>query len=165
MVLIDGTELDLRNSCVDNFYCKGKGRVRLDGSSARSCLKLNVAYYLFKQSFIYVEVSDAVGSERDRVYKEYLQDCLIIADRGYIDEELEQMLIKAGIQFLIKGKANTNGTITDAYADDGSRLKHYIGKKLKDIPHKMNVDVTIRTSKGNTLRIIRRYNPKWEEQR
>ncbi|SFS83159.1 hypothetical protein SAMN02910357_02091 [Succinivibrio dextrinosolvens] len=75
------------------------------------------------------------------------------------------MLIKAGIQFLIKGKANTNGTITDAYADDGSRLKHYIGKKLKDIPHKMNVDVTIRTSKGNTLRIIRRYNPKWEEQR
>lgn len=38
-------------------------------------------------------------------------------------------------------------------------MKQYIGKKLKDIPHKMNVDVTIRTSKGNTLRIIRRYNP------
>ncbi len=38
-------------------------------------------------------------------------------------------------------------------------MRQYIGKKLKDIPHKMNVDVTIRTSKGNTLRIIRRYNP------
>ena len=159
IVLIDGTELDLRNSCADNFECKGKGRDRLDGSSARPGLKLHVAYSLCKQSFIYVEVSEAVGSERDRVYQEYLQDCLIIADRGYIDEELEQTLIKAGAQFLIKGRANTNGTIIDAYADDGSRMKQYIGKKLKDIPHKMNVDVTIRTSKGNTLRIIRRYNP------
>ena len=159
IVLIDGTELDLRNSCADNFECKGKGRDRLDGSSARPGLKLYVAYSLCKQSFIYVEVSEAVGSERDRVYREYLQDCLVIADRGYIDEELEQTLIKAGAQFLIKGRANTNGTIIDAYADDGSRMKQYIGKKLKDIPHKMNADVTIRTSKGNTLRLIRRYNP------
>ena len=69
------------------------------------------------------------------------------------------MNIKTGAQFLIKGRANTNGTIINAYADDGSRMKQYIGKKLKDIPHKMNVDVTIRTSKRNTLRLIRRYNP------
>ena len=40
IVLIDGTELDLRNSCADNFECKGKGRDRLDGSSARPGLKL-----------------------------------------------------------------------------------------------------------------------------
>lgn len=92
IVLIDGTELDLRDSCADNFECKGKGRDRLDGSSARPGLKIHVAYSLCKQCFIYIEVSDAVGSERDRVYKEYRQDCLFIADRGYIDEELEQNL-------------------------------------------------------------------------
>ena len=69
IVLIDGTELDLRDSCADNFACKGKGRDRLDGSSARPGLKLHVAYSLCKQSFIYVEVSEAVGSERDRVYR------------------------------------------------------------------------------------------------
>ena len=110
---------------------KVKDIVLIDGSSARPGLKLHVAYSLCKQSFIYVEVSEAVGSERDRVYREYLQDCLVIADRGYIDEELEQTLIKAGAQFLIKGRANTNRTIIDAYADDGSRMKQYIGKSLK----------------------------------
>lgn len=31
--------------------------------------------------------------------------------------------------FLIKGRANTNGTIVDAYTDEGSRLNQYIGKK------------------------------------
>lgn len=159
IVLIDGTEMDLRDSCANNFDCKGKGRDRLDGSSARPGLKLHVAYSLCKQSFIYVEVSEAVGSERDRVYKEYLQDCLVIADRGYIDEELEQTLIKAGAQFLIKGKANTNGIIVDAYSDEGIRLNQYIGKKLKEIPNNLNIDLTIKTAQGNSLRIIRRYNP------
>lgn len=129
IVLIDGTELDLRDSCADNFDSKGKGRDRLDGSSARLGLKLHVAYSLCKQSFIYVDVSEAVASERDRVYREYLQECLVIADRGYIDEELELTLIKAGTQFLIKGRANTNGTIIDAYDDDGHRLNQYAGKK------------------------------------
>ena len=68
----------MRTPCLQS-----KGRDRLDGSSARPRIKLHVASSLCKQSVIYVEVSEAVGSERDR---EYLQDCLVIADRGYIDE-------------------------------------------------------------------------------
>lgn len=136
IVLIDGTELDLRNSCADNFECKEKGRDRLDGSSAIPGLKLHVAYSLCKQSFIYVEVSEAVDSERDRVYREYLQVCLVIADRGYIDEELEQTLIKASAPFLIKGIANTNGTIVDAYTEDSLRLNQYIGKNKSETSSK-----------------------------
>ena len=76
-----------------------------------------------------------------------------------IDEALEQILIKDRAQFFIKGRANTNGTIVDAYTYDGHRLNQYIGKKQKDIHNKMNVEATVRTSKGNSLKIIRRYNP------
>ena len=159
IILIDGTEIDLQYSCAANFGCQGKGRDRLDGESARPGAKLHVAYSLIQQTFIYIDISEAVGSERDRVLKEYLKDCLLIADRGYIDEELEQSLSEEGIQFLIRGKVNTNGTIIEAFAEDGSRLNEYIGKKLKDLPKKLNCDVTIRTAKGNTLRIIHRYNP------
>lgn len=159
IILIDGTEIDLQYSCAANFGCQGKGRDRLDGSSARPGAKLHVAYSLVQQTFIYIDISEAVGSERDRVFKEYLKDCLLIADRGYIDEELEHSLTESGVQFLIRGKINTNGTIIKAFAEDGSIIREYAGKKLKDLPAKCNCDVSIRTTKGNLLRIIHRSNP------
>lgn len=158
IILIDGTEIDLQYSCAANFGCQGKGRDRLDGSPARPGAKLHVAYSLVQQTFIYIDISESVVSERERVFKEYLKDCLLIADRGYIDEELEKALTEAGVQFLIRGRGNTNGTIVEAYADDGSKLNDYIGKKLKDLPSNLNCDVNIRTSQGNNLRIIHRHN-------
>lgn len=157
IILIDGTGIYLRYSCVANFGCQG--RDRLDGESARPGAKLHVAYSLIQQTIIYIDISEAVGSERERVLKEYLKDSLLIADRGYIDEELEKSLSDEGIQFLIRGKSNTNGTIIEAFAEDGSILKEYTSKKLKDLPKKLNCDVTIKTTRGNTLRIIHRYNP------
>ena len=92
-------------------------------------------------------------------YRIYLKDCLLIADRGYIDEELENSLTQEGVQFLIRGKVNTNGTIIKAFAEDGSILNEYTGRKLKELPAKLNCDVFVRTTKGNTLRVIHRYNP------
>ena len=89
----------------------------------------------------------------------HLKECLLIADRGYIDEELEQTLTKAGIQLLIRGKVNTNGTSTKWFAEDAALLKQYIGQKFKDVPSNFNCDVTIRTAKGNILRISHRCNP------
>jgi len=132
IILIDGTEIDLQYSCAANFGCQGKGRDRLDGEAARPGTKLNVVYSLVQQTFIYIDISEAVGSERERVLKEYLKDSLLIADRGYVDEELENSLSEAGIQFLIRGKVNTSGTITEAFAEDGTILNEYIGKRLKD---------------------------------
>ena len=73
IILIDGTEFDLQYSCAANFGCQGKVRDRLDGESARPGAKLHVAYSLIQQTFIYIDISEAVGSERDRVLKEYLK--------------------------------------------------------------------------------------------
>ena len=160
IVLIDGTEIDLQYSCACNFGCQGKGRDRLDGSSARPGAKLHVAFSVVQQTFIYIEISEAVGSERERVYREYLKDSLLIADRGYIDEELELSLTEAGIKFLIRGKVNTTGTIKSAFADDGMKLCEYRGERLRDLPSHLNADVDITTVKGNILRVIHRYNHK-----
>ena len=88
IILIDGTEIDLSYSCIDNFSCKGKGRLRLDGKPPRPGLKLHVAFSLVKHTFEYVEITEAVGSERECVYPDKFSNCLIIADRGYVNEEL-----------------------------------------------------------------------------
>ena len=87
-ILIDGTEIDLSYSCIDNFSCKGKGRLRLYGKPPRPGLKLHVAFSLLKHTFEYIEITEAVGSERDCVHPERFCNCLIIADRGYVNEEL-----------------------------------------------------------------------------
>lgn len=42
-----------------------------------------------------VKISDAIISERDSVYKDYHQDCLIIVERSYMNEMLEQNQTKA----------------------------------------------------------------------
>lgn len=92
-ILIDGSDIELQYSCTANFGCKAKGRDKKDDFSARSGAKLQVAYSVVQQTFIYIDISDAVGSEGERVLKEHLKDCLLVADRGYIDEELEQTRI------------------------------------------------------------------------
>lgn len=70
IILIDGTEIDLSYSCANNFYCKGKGRPHLDGTTARPGLKLHIAFSMVKQTFEYFEITEAVGSERACVYPE-----------------------------------------------------------------------------------------------
>ena len=55
IVLIDGTELDLRNSCADNFECKGKAETDLtvppqdqDSSSMLHTLFVNKALFMLR---------------------------------------------------------------------------------------------------------------------
>lgn len=56
IILVDGTEIDLSYSCADNFDFKGKGRPHADGTPPRPGLELYIAFYLLKQSFVYVEI-------------------------------------------------------------------------------------------------------------
>ncbi len=66
--MVDSTEIDLQYSSADIFGCRAKGRDHLEGTRARPGARLHVAYSLVQQTFIYVEVSEAIASERDRVY-------------------------------------------------------------------------------------------------
>lgn len=163
IILIDGTEIDLSYSCANNFYCKGKGRPHLDGTTARPGLKLHIAFSMVKQTFEYFEITEAVGSERACVYPEKFKNTLIIADRGYIDEELEQRIADSGNFFLIRGRNNTTGIINSAYSDSGEELSNLIDKTIKDLPLTTNADLTIKTTKGNNLRVVIRHHNKDEE--
>ena len=87
----------------------------------------------------YIEVTEVVGSERDCVHPERFTNCLIIADRGYISEELEKRITDSGNLFLIRGKANTAGIITECFDDNGQNIPKYIGKTVKAVPEQTGV--------------------------
>ena len=168
IILIDGTEIDLQYSCADNFSCKSKGRPREDGSLPRPGIKLHVAFSIIKNTFEYIEVTEAVGSERDCVHPERFKNCLIIADRGYISEDLEKRITDSGNLFLIRGKANTAGVITECFDDNGQNITKYIGKTVKAVPEQTGADLTV-VSKltDHKLRVVLRHNQnaKADEQR
>lgn len=77
---------------------------------------------MLRQSFVYVEITEAVGSERDSVLTDRFHNCLIICDRGYVDEKHEQRIADSGNLYLIRGKLSTATTIDRAIGDDGKYL-------------------------------------------
>ena len=158
IILIDGTEIDLSYSCADNFDCKGKGRPHIDGTPARPGLKLHVAFSLLKQSFVYVEITEAVGSERDSVLVDRFDNCLIICDRGYVDEELEQRINESSNLYLIRGKLSTAATIDKAIDDNGNVISKFKGKRVNKLPAHANADLDVTFTSGHKCRVIVRYN-------
>ena len=159
IILIDGTEIDVSYSCVNNFDCQGKGRPHDDGTPPRPGLKLHIAFSFLKQSFEYIEITEAVGSERDSVLTDRFHNCLIICDRGYVDEVLEDRIDASGNLYLIRGKSNTAATIDKAFGDDGKLIPKLKGKTVKKLPSHTcaDMDVTFKSSHKN--RVIVRYNP------
>ena len=159
IILIDGTEIDLSYSCADNFDCKGKGRPCSDGSAPRPGLKLHVAFSFLKQSFEYIEITQAVGSERESVLTDRFHNCLLICDRGYVDEKLEQEIESSGNLYLIRGKLNTAATINTAFSDDGQTMPEVVGITVKKLPTPTCADLDVTFSSGHKNRIIVRHNP------
>lgn len=159
IILIDGTEIDVTYSCADNFTCKGKGRPKNDGTPARPGIKLHVAYSLFKQTIEFVEITEAVGNEKACVHPERFHNCLIIADRGYISEELEKSLAENNNYFIIKGKSNTAGSITSAKDLQGNSLPEYLGKKVSNLPDNVNADLSVSSASGHNFRVVHHVNP------
>ena len=158
IILVDGTEIDLSYSCADNFECKGKGRPHTDGTPPRPGLKLHIAFSLLKQSFVYVEITEAVGSERNSVLVDRFKNSLIICDRGYVDEELEQRINESGILYLIRGKLNTAATIDKAFGDDGKTIPEFKGKRVNKLPSHTCADLNVTFDSGHKSRVIVRYN-------
>lgn len=159
IILVDGTEIDLSYACADNFDCKGKGRPHADGSAPRPGLKLHIAFSVLRQGFIYVEITEAVGSERDSVLTDRFHNCLIICDRGCVDEELEQRIADSGNLYLIRVKLSTAATIDRAIGDDGKSIPEFKGKTVNKLPSKFCADLDVTFASGYKNRFIVRYNP------
>ena len=160
---IDGSDVTLREGAKGLFPNKGTGRKKKDGSSAAPGLKIHALVDLINCTIMNIDVTEAVAPERDYVHPELLEDCLLIADRGYFSTKLEGELSDAGVSYIIKGRKNmTSGIILEAYGEDGKSLPEYIGKKFGDInedcKHKL-LDVTIKNDEGTESRIVRKLNP------
>lgn len=158
IILVDGTEIDLSYSCADNFDCKGKGRPHADGSAPRPGLKLHIAFSVLRQSFVYVEITEAVGSERDSVLTDRFHNCLIICDRGYVDEKLKHRIADSGNLYLIRGKLSTVATIDRAIGDDGKSIPEFKGKTVNKLSSKSCADLDVTFASGHKNRVIVRYN-------
>ena len=130
--------------------------IQLDGFN--TCLKLHIAFSVLRQSFVYVEITEAVGSERDSVLVDRFHNCLIICDRGYVDEELEQRIADSGNLYLIRGKLSTAATIDRAIGDDGKSIPEFKGKTVNKLPSKSCADLDVTFASGHKNRIIVRYN-------
>lgn len=156
IILIDGVEISLYPGCIDNFDCKGKGRKTKEGEEPKPGMKLHVAFSLVQMSFEYVEVTGACGSERAQVLPERFKNCLLIMDRGYVEDELEQNIKATGNKFLIKGKRNMAGEIVRAYDKHGKERERYRGWKVSELPKDVNLDMDVKLANGEIIRVIQR---------
>ncbi len=150
IILIDGTEISVRNSLSAQCECKGK---------LHAGLKLHVAFSLKKQSFEYINVTQAVDSERAEVPPEHYRNVLFIMDAGYCGHELEERIVKSGNHYLIKGKTNMSGNVTRAFDGKGRLIKNCSWFMVSTAPEQYDVypqmDLQVNEGRDKTQRIIR----------
>lgn len=159
---VDGCEITLRESTRGKFHNKGRERKKLDGRDVAPAIKLHVLYSYVKRTFTQIDITEAVADECQHVFAEELKGCVLIADRGYISEELEESLIRLGVKVIIKGRVNmVSGTIVEAYDENHNKLDEYKGKRYGDIKSRNDefLDVTVQTGKSHQIRIVRMLNP------
>lgn len=164
IVIIDGTELPLRPGCGHNFPCQGKGRVsQVRGPGSNCAVKVHVAFSLTKRCYEYLDITDAVHSERDCVHCEDFKNTLFIMDRGYVSDELERKIVESGNQYLVRGKSNAAGVIVKATSPDGTEHPEYAGKKVSEIAGRQDLDLLVKNKNGTVSRVMIYANPKVED--
>ena len=111
------------------------------------------------QSLVYVEITEAVGSERDSVLVDRFHNSLIICDIGYVNEELELKINESGNLYLIRSKSNTAAYIDNAFGDDGMVIPDLKGKSVNKLSSHICADIDVTFTSGHKSRVIVRYNP------
>ena len=153
IILVDGTEIAVRESLATECECKGK---------FHAGLKLHVAFSLKKQSFEHISVTQAVDSERAQVLPERYRNVLFIMDAGYCGHELENKIIASGNHFLIKGKTNDAGKVVLAWDDKGNFINGCYNFKASALPTKHNIrrrmDLDMDEGGMQNVRIVRAKN-------
>lgn len=157
IILVDGTEITVRETLSKECNCKGKHG---------AALKLHVAFSLKKQCFEHISVTQAVDSERAEVHPEKYKNTLFIMDAGYMGQELEERIVKTGNHFLVKGKTNGVGKVIIAQDDHGKLIEGCYGKKHTQLPTKHSkrrrVDMLVQED-NREVRIIRAKNKARDE--
>ena len=157
IILVDGTEITVRETLSKECNCKGKHG---------AALKLHVAFSLKKQCFEHISITQAVDSERAEVHPEKYKNTLFIMDAGYMGQELEERIVKTGNHFLVKGKTNGAGKVEIAYDDHGKLIEGCHGERHTQLPDKHNnrrrIDMLVKEG-SRKVRIIRAKNKARDE--
>lgn len=150
IILVDGTEISVRNSL--SRQCERKGKLHAG-------LKLHVAFSLKKQSFEYINVTQAVDSGRAEVSHEHYKNVLFIMDAGYCGHELEERIVKSGNHYLIKGKTNMAGNVTKAFDGKGRLIRNCSWFRVSAAPQQYDacpqMDLQVNECSDKPQRIIR----------
>lgn len=154
IIIIDGTEIQTRESTTSFLGNNHKGRNKLDGTQAKPSIKAHIAISYVTQSIVNLSFTEGVASERDQVCLDNIKDCLIIADRGYISENLFNKLEESNNYFLIRARANSTGSIISAIVDGKEDPKLKDTSVNKFIARKSLADFKIKTKNNNELRLI-----------
>jgi Transposase DDE domain len=67
-----------------------------------------------------------------------LQNCLLLADRGYLDLHYMHRVVQQGGFFLIRAKAGMNPQVIEAFREDGKRLRSLRNKPFQTIHAKLS---------------------------
>src|SRR3989442_3039716 len=88
-----------------------------------------------------------------------LQNCLLLADRGYLDLHYLQRVVQQGGFFLIRAKAGMNPQVIEAFREDGKRLRSLRNKPLQVIhaklPKRQRVELVVQWQVDGCLLCLR----------
>lgn len=175
--LVDGTYWNIDNKFADMF--KGArtsqkaeelpNTYEIDGTVSTekkpfAQLGLQTCYSCKKGIFTKVDVTSGIANEKDYVEVNPEKSVLKIFDAGYYKLELLNEIDTKGSYFMIRGKGNMVGEITDCYFY-GKRQEAFIGKNLRDPmvrnykKHEvLDLDVTLKN--GLKVRVLRVWSKK-----
>lgn len=160
IVIQDGSSLALHAALADVF----PGRFNAVSPAA---VELHCTLELLQEVPITLAVSPDTDSEHDyRPEPKSLQGALFLADRGYLDLTYLRDIDRHGGAFMVRGKANLNPRVRDAYREDGQRLKSCQDRDLKAItskfPKQQRAELEVEwriEGEPFRLRLIVRWNP------
>ena len=123
----DGTSFALKPTLAEHF----PGRWRKQKPAA---VELHVELDLLSEVVNRVALSPDISPEREFLPPPHeVSGGLLLADRGYYDQSYFQALDEARSGFIIRGMANINPVIIEAFDPDGRELKSFEGQRLKAI--------------------------------
>lgn len=144
IIIHDGTSFALKDALSNHW----PGRFTTVSPSA---VELHVTMSVLDDTPIGIMLAPDKDSERLYLPEaNELGHRLLLADRGYQGRDYFSELQSAEGYYVIRGTSNIRPTIVKAIGDDGRRLKHLEGKKLKwKILPQETVDLDITWGKGS----------------
>lgn len=158
IVIQDGSSFAVKDSLSRVF----PGRFTAVSPAA---VEVHVSMNLLEESAQNVTVTADTEGEREHLPDAAtLEGKLLLADRGYFSCEYIDELNEEGASFIIRAKSSINPLILSAVTADGKVLKHFHGKRLKEVSlskqQSIDLEVEWETKEGDVCcRLIVVWNP------